>query len=71
MRAIYIPGIEKWVSLGDYVQAIKTARANPDAEFRHGLSCWWPCSGREIVRQFAAGMNDRINQGIRYMDRGK
>jgi len=69
-RAIYIPGIEKWVTVGDYVKAIKTAKAMPENEFKHGLTCWWPCTGAEIMKQFFAGVQDRINQGVPYKLRG-
>jgi hypothetical protein len=71
MRTIYLPALEKRVSLRQYVAAVKLAKANPDAEFKHGLSCWWPCSGREIMQQFRAGLMDRINSGIPYITRGK
>ena len=69
-RAIYIPGIEKWVTIKDYVKAIKAAKSMPENEFQHGLTCWWPCTGAEIMRQFFAGVQDRINQGIPYTMRG-
>lgn len=69
-RVIYVPGADRWVSIGNYVKAVKQAKANPDAEFKHGLTCWWPCTGREIVKQFRRGVHDRINQGIPYSLRG-
>ena len=69
-RAIYVPGVGKWVSLGAYVRQVKVAKAHPNAEFKHGLTCWWPCSGAEIMRQFRRGMHDRINQRIPYSQRG-
>ena len=69
-RKIYIPGCEAWVSLRQYLQAIRTAKANPDAEFKHGLTCWWSCSGREIVGQFRDGMLARIHEGVPYSLRG-
>lgn len=68
-RAIYLPVIERRVSIGAYVQAIKLAKANPNAEFKHGLTCWWSCTGAEIMEQFRAGMHDRITQGIPYSER--
>ena len=69
-RAIYVSGVDKWVSLGAYVRQIKIAKAHPNAEFKHGLTCWWPCTGAEIMRQFRRGMHDRINQRIPYSQRG-
>lgn len=71
MRTIYLPALERHVTLGAYVRAVKLAKSNPAAEFRHGLTCWWPCTGADIVRQFREGIHDRINQGVRYVDRGK
>ncbi len=59
----------KQVPLGVYVQGIKMAKAHPDTEFRTGLTCWWPCTGREILAQFREGMHDRINAGIPYRKR--
>ena len=62
--------IHRSVTLAAYVQAIRLAKANPDTVFRHGLTAWWPCTGREIMEQFRRGMNDRITQGIPYRLRG-
>lgn len=59
------------VPLWAYVKAVKTAKANPDTEFKTGLTTWWPTTGREVVCQFVAGVEDRINQGISYSRRGK
>lgn len=69
-RSVYMPATGKRVSLGAYVRAVKLAKANPDAEFRHGLTCWWPCTGREVVRQFWEGVQDRINEGVPAARRG-
>lgn len=71
MRTIYCPGSDRWVPIGAYVRAIKTAIANPNEEFKRGLTCWWPCTGAAIQAQFMAGVHDRINQGIPYSERGK
>lgn len=70
MRTIYVPGIEKHVLLKSYLKAVRLARENPDTVFKTGLTCWWPCTGREIVNQFWDGVQDRINQAIPYSQRG-
>lgn len=71
MRVVVLTALDnKRLSLGTYVRAVKAAKANPEAIFREGLSCWWPCSGREVVNQFWYGAQDRINQGIPYHLRG-
>jgi hypothetical protein len=69
-RYITMPAIHKSVPIGAYVAAIKVAKANPDWQFKTGLTSWWPTSGREIMRQFREGMNDRINAGVPYVERG-
>ena len=69
-RVIYVPGYSRWVTVGQYVQAVKMAKSHPDSEFKAGLTCWWPCTGREIMRQFRQGMYDRINEGVPYTKRG-
>lgn len=69
-RTIYLPAIERSVTLGQYVKAIKMAKDNLEAEFKHGLTCWWPCKGKDIMRQFRNGIMDRINQAIPYSQRG-
>lgn len=71
MRTIYLPAIERRVSIGQYVQAIKLAKQYLDREFKHGLNCWWPCSGQDIVNQFRDSIQDRINQAIPYIARGQ
>lgn len=70
-RYITLPALDRSVPLGSYIAAIKTAKANPATEFKHGLTTWWPTTGAEIVRQFRDGMNDRINQRVPYAQRGR
>ena len=70
VRSIYLPAIERRVSLGAYLAAIRLAKANPDREFRHGLTTWWPTTGAEIMRQFRQGMHERINDRVSYVMRG-
>lgn len=70
MRVITLPAIDRQVSLAAYVKAIRTAKENPTAEFKHGLTCWWPVTGAEIMQQFRRGIHDRINDGIPYSRRG-
>ncbi|KKN89652.1 hypothetical protein LCGC14_0234980 [marine sediment metagenome] len=70
-RTIYCPGIERAISLRAYVRGIKLAKANLDAEFKQGLTCWWPCTGREIIHQFWEGVQQRINDAIPYLQRGQ
>ena len=69
-RVMTLSAINKTVTIGQYVKAIKMVKANLDKEFRYGLTCWWPCTGREIMRQFRAGMMQRISEGIPYIRRG-
>ena len=64
MRIVHLPAIDKTVTLGAYVRAVKLAKSNPMVEFKHGLSTWWPTTGAEIVEQFREGMVDRINRGV-------
>jgi hypothetical protein len=70
IRTVSLPAINRTVTLAAYVHAIKLAKTNPDTTFKHGLTAWWPCTGHEIMRQFRAGMHDRINQRIPYRLRG-
>ncbi len=58
------------VSIRSYIDGIKAAKANPDATFKHGLTCWWPCSGAAIVAQYREGLHDRINQAVPFLLRG-
>ena len=50
------------VTIGPYVKAIKLAKANPNATFKHGLTGWWPVTGREVVAQFWRMVQDLINR---------
>ncbi len=70
IRVITLPAIGKTVTLGQYVQAIRLAQANPAAEFKHGLTTWWPVTGAEVMQQFRAGVQTRINQAVPYWQRG-
>ena len=71
MRMFYISSYDKWVTLGQYLKAIKRAKANPKETFPRGLTSWWPTTGAEIMRQFMRGVHDRISQGIPYSERGR
>ena len=70
-RIIHLPAINRRVPLGVYVAGVKRAKAAPDTEFKTGLTTWWPTSGAEIMRQFRAGMHERISAGVSYQQRGK
>lgn len=70
-RVINLPAIDKAVRLGEYVRGVRFAIAHPEAEFKHGLTTWWPTTGAEIRRQFRRGLHDRINQRVPYLQRGK
>lgn len=70
MRTVYIPAIEKEVSLLAYVRAVQRAKDQPAMQFKHGLTTWWPTTGAEIMDQFRAGMDERINQSVPYIKRG-
>lgn len=70
IRKIWVPGLEKWISLKAYLAGIRLAKANLNVEFKYGITCWWPCTGREIMHQFFQGVQDRINEAIPYMDHG-
>ena len=69
-RTIYLPATDRRVSLRTYVSGVKLAKANRDREFKEGLTCWWPCTGQDIVNQFWRGVEERINQAIPYTQRG-
>lgn len=70
-RMIYLPALERRVTLGQYVTAVKLAKVNPDRDFKHGLTCWWPCTGSKICSQFREGVHERINNQIPYTQRGQ
>ena len=62
-RGIYVPGARRVVSIRNYCQAIRKAKANPDAMFPTSLECWWPSKGSKIVAEFRSVMNARITAG--------
>ena len=66
-----ITTVNRTVSLSAYLRAIKTAIAKPHAEFNEGLTCWWPCTGAEIRGQFRESIDERINQAVPYIERGR
>ena len=70
MRVIHLPAIDKVVPVGAYVHAVKAAQANPERTFSTGFTTWWPTTGAEVMEQFRAGMMDRINEAVPYIERG-
>lgn len=71
MRVIYVPGLERSVSVGQYVKAVKFAMSQPGRTFKHGLTCWWACTGADVAAQFRRGLHERINEAIPYVERGQ
>jgi hypothetical protein len=69
MRTVYLPALEKRVTLRAYIAAVKLEKANPDREFSTGLTTWWPTTGAEIMQQFYEGVQQRINARIPYLQR--
>ena len=69
-RTIYLPALERTVTLGQYVRAVRLAKANMDREFTHGLTTWWPTMGAVIAKQFRDGLHQRISAGVPYYRRG-
>lgn len=69
MKAIYLPALQQHVSIRAYVEAVKLAKANPDALFKHGLDSWWPTKGAEIVRQWWRTAVDRMNAQRPFVER--
>ena len=69
-HTIYLPAVEKTVTVGQYVRAVRVAKANPTAEFKHGLTTFYPCTGAEIMRQFREGCHDRQRQRMDFVRKG-
>ena len=69
-RTIYLPALERSVTIGAYVAAVKKAKRFPAHEFKHGLTTWWPVTGQQIVNQFREGMNQRISESVPHFARG-
>ena len=61
---ISLPAVNMKVPIFQYILAIKLAKQNLDSEFKQGLTCWWPCTGEDIVKQFRNGIHDRINKHL-------
>lgn len=61
MYTIYLAATELRVPIGVYIKGIKTAKANLDATFVHGLTGFWSVTGAEIVQQYRQSINERIN----------
>lgn len=68
-RHMAVPAIDRYVPLSVFLKAVKTAIAEPDAEFKHGLTSWDGTTGAQIRKQFRSQIRDRINQRIPYHQR--
>ena len=66
----YVTTVNGRITLKQYIAGVKYAKAHPQAIFKSGLTCWWSCSGADIMSQFMEGIHDRINQGLSYSIRG-
>lgn len=65
MNGIHLPAVNRTVPIGAYVRAVRLAKANPDATFKHGLTTWWPTTGADIVNQFRSEARLRQHRGRR------
>lgn len=61
---IYIPAINRHVSIAAYCAAIRKAKANPDGLFPHTFESWASGTGRDILREWRKVRNRRITAGI-------
>lgn len=61
---IYLPSINRHVTIAAYCAAIRKAKANPDARFPHTLNNWWSGTGADIMREYREVRNKRITAGI-------
>ncbi len=60
-HSIALPALNRTVSVGQYVGAIKRAKANLAATFPSSLEHWAPAKGAQIVAEFRKGLAARIN----------
>jgi hypothetical protein len=67
LKTIYLPAIERHVSIHAYCQAVRLAKSNPNAEFLNGLTTWWPTTGSNIFKQYMHGVHQRINERALYL----
>ena len=70
-RTVTLPAVNMTVSLRQYLTAVKLAKANPEIEFKHGFTTWWPTTGKEIMRQVREGVQGSLNEAIPDSQRGK
>ena len=71
MLTIYLPALDRHVTMRQYLDAVRLAKTNQARTFKTGLSSWWPTTGTDIMRQFRHSIHDRINQAISYHIRAK
>ena len=50
------------IGIKAFCEGIRLAKKYPNAEFKYGLTTWYPTTGKEIMRQFRESIHDRINQ---------
>jgi len=70
MRVITLPSGRR-VSLGEYVRSWRAVKAivavDPEREVAHWQ--WFPVPAREVLADIRAGMDERINARVPYVDR--
>ena len=64
MRHYITLGNGRSIRIDSYTNAIKTAIANPEQTFEHGLSTWWPVEGKAIRAEFFQMVTDHCNRGL-------
>jgi len=61
MATIYIEATGRHIPAPTYLSGIRTAKANPDEWFKTTLKTWVPGTGAEIMAEYRADLNARIN----------
>lgn len=61
-RLVIVLGYKGALTLPEYVRTVRNALAFPDGYFGRSFTGLDPVDGREILRQFRYGVNDRINR---------
>ena len=62
MGRCVVLGSGRRVSLGQYVRAVRIAKANPEAWFPQTLCSWAGGRGQTVTAEFVEGLLDRINR---------
>ena len=59
-KHFYIPSIQKFITVGQYVALYKKCKSNPGQQVERTISKWWGGTTDDVINEIRQGIHERI-----------